>query len=107
MPTGKLLLNQRVSPSFVYPATGRARIFIEAEHPVDVFVSTPEVAKQIASMQAAAAFVPNILIYGRQTQMDQLVTLPPAWKETGWSLTIAHTGSAQEPTAVHYQVYPA
>jgi len=106
MPTGTLKPGYKASPTFPYPPSGKARIFIEADNPVDIFVSTPQVAEQITSVQSAAQLAPNVLIYSRQLGMDQIITLPEAWKSTGWSITIGHSGSTQEPIAVHYAVYP-
>jgi hypothetical protein len=108
MPTGQLNVGQKVGATFPYPASGRVRIQVEADGPVDVFVSTPEVSAQIGSVADAARFVPNVLIYNLQRSLNQLIDIPPAWRASGWTLTIGHPGHGVRPgvIAVHYEVYP-
>jgi hypothetical protein len=106
MPVGTLNPGQKVSPFFAFPPSGRARIFVEADGPVDIYVSSPQQAQAITSVQQAAQFAPNILIYSSQRLLDQFVTLAPAWRSVGWNLTIGHTGATPNPIAVYYAVYP-
>ncbi len=108
MPTGQLNVGQKVWATFPYPSSGRVRIQVEADGPVDVFVSTPEVSAQIGSVPDAARFVPNVLIYNLQRSLNQLIDIPPTWRVSGWTLTIGHPGHGVRPgvIAVHYEVYP-
>ena len=108
MPTGQLNVGQKVWATYPYPASGKARIQVEADGPVDVFVSPPQITAQIGSVADAAKFVPNVLIYNLQFSLNQMIIIPPAWKSSGWTLTIGHPGHGVKPgvIAVHYEVYP-
>ncbi len=108
MPTGQLNVGEKVWATFPFPPSGRVRVHVEADAPVDVFISPPAISEQIGSVPDAAKFVPNVLIYNLQTSLDQMITLPPTWKSWGWTLTIGHPGLGirQGVIAVHYNAQP-
>jgi hypothetical protein len=107
MPVGILQPDHKVSPFFPYPPSGRVRVYLEADHPVDVFISTPEQAAKISSVKIAAEFAPGVLIYNSRWNLNEIITIPKEWMSVGWSLTIGHPGPPKEPIAVYYAVYPA
>lgn len=107
MPVGKVLPASKVGPYFAYPPSGRVRVYLEAEFPVDVYIANPQQAPQITSVQTAAAFAPAVLIYNSRLYMNEIINLPKAWESVGWSLVIGHPGVPNEAIAVCYFIYPA
>ena len=106
MPVSVIDPNSRIGPTFPYPPSGRVRIWLRASDPVDVYVSTPQNATRITSLEEAAK-IDEVLIYNRRWQMDDIAQLPQTWNQVGFTLTIAHAGSTQKAIGVHYEVYPA
>lgn len=107
MPVAAIKPGHRISASFPYPPSGRARVYLEASYPVDAVISTRQMVEQITSIQSAAALAPAILIYNSRWQMDEIVNLPPTWSSVGWSITVGHPGLHAEPIGVYLVVYPA
>jgi hypothetical protein len=106
MPVVTIEPNSKIGPTFPYPPSGRARIWLKASTLVDVYVSDPATAKEIESLETAAKHAGKVLIYNSRWQMNEVVILPPAWNTTGWTLTIAHgVGGANRAVGVHYEVY--
>jgi hypothetical protein len=89
---------------FPYPPSGKARVIVKSNQPIDVFISDPTTANQINSLQAAAR--PGVLIYNQRWKVDEIVALPVAWNSTGWVITIAHGGQTEKAAPVDYAVYP-
>lgn len=107
MPVAVIKANKKLAPFFPYPPSGRVRVYLEASLPVDVFISNPEQAKAITSVQTAAEFSNAVLIRNLRWQLDEIVQIPPAWNTMGWTLTIGHPGGHEEPIGVYYNVYQA
>ena len=104
MPVVALKVGHKIAPNFAYPTSGRVRIYMEASDPVDVFVSSPEQAPQINSVQAAQFMqLPN---FPQRIGMNEVVPLPVTWRN-GWTLTIGHPGTHNEVIAVYYYISEA
>lgn len=107
MPVAALKKDTKIAPWFPYQESGRVRIYVEASSPVDIFISSPEHAKSISSVETAAKFGQSVLIRNSQWQpLYETITLAPAWRFTGWVLTIGHPSNHAEVIAVYYAVYP-
>jgi hypothetical protein len=104
MPVAVLKVGHKLIPNFAYPSTGRVRIYMEATHPVDVFVSSQEQAPQINSVQTAQQL--QILNFPQRIGMNEVVPLSPTWRN-GWTLTIGHPGTHNEVIGVYYFVSEA
>ena len=102
MPVVALKPGYRIFPSFAYPSTGRVRIYLEATHPVDVFVSTPDQAPKITSVQVAHAM--QVINFPQRVGMNEIVPLPLQWKNSGWALTIGHSAGHDDVIAVYFFV---
>src|SRR5436190_17948485 len=105
MPVAAITQGSKISPVFPYPTGGRARIYLEASLPVDVFISTPHDAQSITSLVAAAHLAPRVLIYNSRPILNEMITLPPEWSSVGWSLTIAHPGGHQTAIGIYIAVF--
>src|SRR5712691_7085510 len=107
MPVAAITSNSKISPVFPYPAGGRARVYLEASLPVDVFISTPQDAQSITSLVTAAKLAPRVLIYNSRQFLNEIINVPPEWSSVGWSITIGHPGGHQTAIGVYYAVFPA
>jgi hypothetical protein len=101
MPVACLNPNSKISPSFVYPNNGKARIYLEASHPVDIFVANPTQAATIMTVEQAASL--GILCFPQKTFLNQIVDIPAGWKENGWILVIGNPGTWH--VAVYYALF--
>ena len=98
--------HQMVTPWFVYPNNGKCRLYLEASESVDVIVCRPDQVKVLIS--TAAAGIAGALYYSGKTYLDEIITLPEAWRSTGWHLIIGNAGGgSKDVSAVFYFVFPA
>lgn len=89
--------------AFPYPASGKAKIFLEANLPVDVFVTSPENVGKINSIEAGRAV--EAFALQAQTKLDNVfVDIPEKWKSCGWVLLIANANKDQH-AAVYFMIY--
>ena len=101
MPVASLIGRNKISPGYVYPTTGKARIYVEATLPVDVYVVGRSQVSAFNSPEEAARL--GILSYIGTTKIDnQIITLPPAWQSTEWNIVIGNPHT--ETVAVYYAV---
>ncbi len=106
MPVVALKPHQMVTPWFVYPNNGKCRLYLEASESVDVIVCRPDQVKVLIS--TAAAGIAGALYYSGKTYLDEIITLPEAWRSTGWHLIIGNAGGgSKDVSAVFYFVFPA
>jgi hypothetical protein len=101
MPVACLNPNSKIAPSFVYPNNGKAMIYLEASNPVDIFVANPTQAATIMTVEQAAGL--GILCFPQKTFLNEIVDIPPAWKEKGWILVIGNPGTWH--VAVYYALF--
>ena len=104
MPVVSIQPQKRISPFFTYPNSGKARIYLEASSPVDVFLVRTDQANSINSMANAL----NLGIQALANQLkieNQIFPLPPEWNTTGWNLVIGNGGP--DVAAVFYSVFEA
>jgi hypothetical protein len=103
MPVASINPLTKITAPFVHPNSGKARVYLEASHPVDVFVCHPGqvgVINTVAGAQSA-----GILCYPARTSLDDIVTIPEGWKETGWVLVLGNPFNRH--VAVYYTVLNA
>ena len=107
MPVVALKGGSKISPWFPWVPSAWARVYVEASAPVDIYISNPEHAAGIVSVETAGRFGSAILIRNARWQLDEKINLAPNWEATGWNLTIGHPGGHNEVIAVYYVVFPA
>jgi hypothetical protein len=97
MPVSVINPKSKITPGYIYPPTGKVKIYVESSLPVDIFIANNEQADKITSAEIAAKF--GVFGYLVHTLVDnQTVTLPSTW-QTGWKLVIGNNN------AVHVAVY--
>lgn len=93
--------------SIQYPNSGKAKLYLEASHPVDVFiVQNEEMDRQITQtpllVDGKIPNLPAVLPFLGQPKIDTIITLPESWRPNNWYLSIGN--STNEHVAVYYQV---
>jgi hypothetical protein len=108
MPVAAINLGNKIWPWFPYPRSGAVVVYVEASSYVDIFISSPQDAPLITNAQAVDGN-PRILSFPKRMFMNERFTLPSTWQQTGWTLTIGHSGAPGAPpvVAVYYTVYEA
>lgn len=101
MPVIALEGGKKTTPSFPYIPSGKVKLYLEASHPVDVFISPPSEADQIKTPADAQRF--NLISLPQQMKIpSQTFPLPENCKN-GWKLVIGNPGDTT--AAVYYMVY--
>jgi hypothetical protein len=103
MPTAIVNPNNKIVAGYAYPPTGKVKIYVESNLPVDVYFASNQQAEQIVSRESAA----NLGLFGylrHNFVNNEIVTIPPNWKE-GWKLVIGNNNPEQ--AAVFYAIWNA
>ena len=95
--------SQKTFTTLTVPKSGKAKLFLEASAPVDVFVSLPDKAPAIKSVSDAGA---GVLVLSGRTNIDTVITFPDAWRTLGWSLVVGNP-STTDVAAVYFAIFEA
>lgn len=82
---------KKVLSSYQYPFTGKIRIKLSSNIPVDVFILPGDVnIKEIVNPQTASN-VPGAISYTKCINLpDLIIPLPSPWQPLGWKLLIGN-----------------
>jgi hypothetical protein len=95
--------NSKVSFGFVYPPTGKIKLYVQSSLPVDVFIANNQQVSLIQSSQTAA----NLGLFGylrHNFVNNEIVIIPPGWRD-GFQLVIGNNNPTS--VSVSYMVWNA
>jgi hypothetical protein len=95
--------NSKVSFGYVYPPTGKVKLYVQSNLPVDVFIASNQQANMIKSSQSAATL--GLFGYLRHNFVNnEIVIIPPEWRD-GFQLVIGNNNPTS--VSVSYMVWNA